>query len=287
MENPRADGLLLIDKPAGMTSHDVVAGARRALRVRRIGHTGTLDPFATGLLVLLVGRATRLARYVDSDPKVYNATIRFGAETDTDDITGTVVAEATPPTLLDLRRAIPGLTGKLQQLPPAYSAKQIGGVRSYAAARRGETLQLKPAEVTVESWEVASFDGRDLEATITCSSGTYIRALARDLGRAVSSAAHLAALRRERSGRFAVGEAIPMEQLGGILGRLRPMSDAVAHLPRVELSEEEARQVANGRAVPAAGEPGGLAALTLGAELVAIAELTADCWQPRLVLNAA
>ncbi|OYV73471.1 MAG: tRNA pseudouridine(55) synthase TruB, partial [Gemmatimonadetes bacterium 21-71-4] len=207
MAAPSADGLLLVDKPAGMTSHDVVAAARRGYGQPRIGHAGTLDPFATGLLVLLLGRGTRLIPYLDAEPKVYDATIRFGAETDTDDVTGAVVREAPLPAPAAVDAALAAMVGDLVQRPPAYSAKQVGGVRAYAAARRGRPLALPPVAVRVHAWTVRARRGADLDVTVTCGGGTYVRALARDLGAAAGSAAHLTALRRVRAGIFDVADA--------------------------------------------------------------------------------
>src|SRR5689334_20117539 len=175
------EGVLLVDKPPGMTSHDVVAIARRVLGTRRIGHTGTLDPFATGLLVLLVGRATRLARFVDDEPKVYDASIEFGTETTTDDLTGDVTRVAPPPCDGAVDAAIAALTGEILQQPPDYSAKKIGGQRAYAAARAGKPLALQPVPVTVHEWKVLHRSPTSLDATIRCGGGTYVRALARDL----------------------------------------------------------------------------------------------------------
>lgn len=206
-----ADGLLLVDKPAGITSHDVVQIARRAYGERSIGHLGTLDPFATGLLVLLLGRCTRLATFVANEPKEYHAVIRFGAETDSDDVTGAVTAQRDLPREAAIRSAIAVLTGSISQVPPAYSAKQVGGQRAYAAARRGVTLALEPARVTVHGWAVERLDRSELSARITCSGGTYIRSLARDLGRIAGSAAHLHQLRRLRSGDFRVEDAAPLD----------------------------------------------------------------------------
>lgn len=202
-----------MDKPAGITSHDVVQRARQIYGERSIGHLGTLDPFATGLLVLLFGRATRLASFLDIEPKVYDATVAFGAETDTDDATGTVTRSAKPPREADIRASIAALTGAISQVPPAYSAKSIDGVRAYDAARQGVSLELAPVTVTVHQWEVRSIDHGSLRASITCSGGTYIRALARDLGRATSSAAHLSALRRTNIGEFDVGDAYSIDEL--------------------------------------------------------------------------
>jgi len=206
-------GLLLIDKPAGMTSHDVVQRVRRVYGERSIGHLGTLDPFATGLLILLMGRATRLATFIDTEPKVYEAMIKFGEETDTDDATGTVIRTAEIPSERAIRESIPRLTGVISQVPPAYSAKSVDGTRAYDAARRGEPLQLPAVDVTVHSWEASSYSDGCMAAVITCSGGTYVRALARDLGRLTSSAAHLASLRRTRAGSFDVGEASTLDNL--------------------------------------------------------------------------
>ena len=206
-------GLLLIDKPAGMTSHDVVQRVRRVYGERSIGHLGTLDPFATGLLILLLGRATRLATFIDAEPKVYEAMIRFGEETDTDDATGTVVRSAESPSEAEIRESVSRLTGTISQVPPAYSAKSVDGTRAYDAARRGEPLQLSAVDVTVHSWETKSYRDGCMSAVITCSGGTYIRALARDLGRMTSSAAHLASLRRTRAGNFDVADASTLDGL--------------------------------------------------------------------------
>lgn len=196
-----------------MTSHDVVQHVRRIFGERSIGHLGTLDPFATGLLVLLVGRATRLATFIDTEPKVYEAAIQFGTETDTDDATGTVIRHAGTPSEPAVRAAVETLTGTISQVPPAYSAKSVDGTRAYDAARRGEPLQLVAVDVTVHEWKLESLTDNRLAAVITCSSGTYIRALARDLGRLTSSAAHLASLRRTRVGQFDVRDAATLEML--------------------------------------------------------------------------
>lgn len=208
-----AAGLLLVDKPAGVTSHDVVVAVRRAYHQRSIGHLGTLDPFATGLLVLLLGKATRLATFIKTEPKTYEATIRFGAETDTDDLTGETTREAPAPPLEAIVSAIRSLTGSISQVPPAYSAKSVDGTRAYAAARRGSAIALEPVNVRVDEWKLGGYDGRDLRATIVCGTGTYVRALARDLGRAAGSAAHLAELRRISAGPFDVSDATTLRSL--------------------------------------------------------------------------
>ncbi len=217
------EGLLLVDKPGGMTSHDVVQHVRRIYGERSIGHLGTLDPFATGLLVLLIGRATRLATFLDIEPKVYEATIEFGTETDTDDLTGTVIRTADLPREADVRSALKKLTGKISQVPPAYSAKSVEGTRAYDAARRGEPLELPAVDVTVHGWEIRELKEDTLSAVITCSGGTYIRALARDLGRLASSGAHVSSLRRTRVGEFDVRDAATLEVLGDGPARVRPL----------------------------------------------------------------
>jgi tRNA pseudouridine55 synthase len=211
--NARPEGLLLVDKPAGITSHDVVLLVRRIYGERSIGHLGTLDPFATGLLLLLIGHATRLATFMVTEPKVYETTIRFGAETDTDDCTGAVVKTAGAPGDDAIRAAIPALTGDIMQVPPAYSAKSVDGTRAYDAAREGAPLDLPASRVNVSEWRIVEHRGNDLDVVITCGTGTYIRGLARDLGRATGSAAHLASLRRTRVGPFDVSEAATIEKL--------------------------------------------------------------------------
>jgi tRNA pseudouridine55 synthase len=278
------DGLLLVDKPAGMTSHDAVALARRALGTRRIGHTGTLDPFATGLLVLLAGRATRLARWASGDPKVYEATIRFGTGTDTDDATGVATASAPVPDLAAIEAAIPRLTGTIAQRPPAFSAKQVAGVRAYDAARSGEPLELAATQVEVHGWEILGWESPELRVRITCGGGTYIRALGRDLGQLSGSAAHLVALRRLRSGAFDVADATP----AGFLERdtpVRPLRDAVPALPAIVLDGDAAARVRHGNPVAApGGEAGPVALVDDAAELLAIAEREGERWCPRTVL---
>ena len=285
--SPSTEGLVLVDKPAGMTSHDVVAIARRALGERRIGHAGTLDPFATGLLVLLVGRMTRLLPYLDGEPKGYEARIQFGAETDTDDATGRMVREAPLPIRADVDRAITALTGPIDQEPPAYSAKQVGGQRAYDAARRGTPVKLPATRVTVHSWQVRERTNDMLDVAITCSGGTYVRALARDLGRQAGSAAHLATLRRTRSGPFQVAEACALDALrDGRCAALPPMR-ALSSLAVEQLDPLAAERVTRGNPVDAT-VPGDRAALIgPNGELVAVAERDGTRWQPRTVLRDA
>jgi tRNA pseudouridine55 synthase len=206
-----------------MTSHDVVQQVRRVYGQRSIGHLGTLDPFATGLLVLLLGRATRLATFLDTEPKVYEATIRFGSETDTDDSTGTVIRTDNLPEPASLESGIAALTGKISQVPPAYSAKSVDGTRAYDAARRGTPLTLAAVDVTVYGWDVKAATPESVSATITCSGGTYIRALARDLGRLCHSAAHLESLRRTRVGSFDLVDATTLTGLAEGPARVRSL----------------------------------------------------------------
>ena len=288
MAGARSEGLLLVDKPAGMTSHDAVNRARRALGERRIGHAGTLDPFATGLLVLLVGKATRLLPYVEGEPKVYEATIRFGAETDTDDLTGSESAHANVPSPEQVERAIALLTGELEQVPPAYSAKQVDGRRAYAAARRGETMVLAPVAVRVHEWKLRQWRGEELDVVVTCAGGTYVRALARDLGRLAGSAAHLSALRRARSGTLTVAEATPASEPEASM--LRPALDAMPSLARVTIEADDVERVARGLPVSigdAAIEARRCALLDRAGALVAIAERSGGWWQPKVVLREA
>ena len=285
MRSPSSDGLLLVDKPAGMTSHDAVAVARRVLGERRIGHTGTLDPFATGLLVLLVGTATRLAPYLEGEPKVYEATIRFGAETDTDDVTGKMTHRADPPSSAAIEQGIVALTGLLYQRPPAYSAKKVAGRRAYVLARRGEPQDLPSVAVTVHGWQMRATRGDELDVTISCSGGTYVRSLARDLGRIAGSAAHLIALRRVRSGPFDVSAATPIVTLRGRPLALHSPLEAIT-LPVEQLSAAGVAEVVHGRAVPARAGGNRAALVDEHRSIVAIATRSGDEWQPKVVLRA-
>ena len=287
------DGVLLVDKPAGVTSHDVVLAARRATGEKRIGHTGTLDPFATGLLVLLVGRATRLLPHVESDPKVYDAEIAFGSETDTEDLNGAVTRGAAAPAKAVVLAAMADLTGDLMQMPSSYSAKRVGGRRAYAIARRGGDPGLTAVPVHVHGWETREWNGNEgavegFAVRITCGGGTYVRALARDLGRATGSAAHVTALRRVRSGAFDVHDAIELRNLGAGTAAVLPSLAAVAHLPPVLLTDGEVASIARGICVPAS-EHSGHAALIAASTgtLVAVAEWRAGQWQPRVVMRRA
>jgi len=286
MRGETTDGLLLVDKPAGMTSHDVVLAARRAFAESRIGHAGTLDPFATGLLVLLLGRATRLLPYLDGVPKEYEATIALGRETETDDLHGAVVAEAPPPSDAAIADAIAQLTGSLEQVPPAYSAKRVAGRRAYDAARAGVALALAPVRVDVFEWAEVVREGDILRATISCGGGTYIRSLARDLGRLTGSAAHLVALRRIRSGPFRVADAVDVETLRGGQARLRPALDALPSIPHVRVAAEDAERLLRGIAVARTDDAAHAALVDeRSGALIAFAEGVGATWQPRVVMH--
>ena len=265
---PSMDGAIIIDKPAGMTSHDVVAGVRKILGKRRVGHTGTLDPFATGVLVILLGRATRLAQFLSGAEKEYEAVIRFGYATDTGDITGQRIDEASDAKARSeqslrkdkIESAMESFRGEIEQLPPMYSAKRVAGRKLYEHARRGEEIERQTIRVTVQVFE--PLDGEllkpndggsfDLGVRVVCSAGTYVRVLAEDLGKRMKVAAHLAALRRTRAGQFGIGNAVTLDELANLaasesLARiLISPNDAVSHLPLVELDREQTRQIERG-----------------------------------------
>lgn len=275
-----------MDKPAGITSHDVVARVRRALRIRSVGHTGTLDPFATGLVIVVVGRATRLARFVDSLPKRYRATARLGVRTDTEDGTGQEITRVEPaqwPGREAVDAAMASLTGEIEQVPPAWSAKRVDGRRSYDLARQGRAVALRPVRVAVHRLEVLRYDPPELEFLAEVGSGTYIRSLARDLGETLGVGAHLRALRREAIGTFQVADAVPADELRPEMPLMSP-SALLGHLPGVEVDAAEAEGISHGRLVrrPAAE---GLARLERAGELLAVAEGRDQGWQPLVVLE--
>ena len=286
MRDGATDGLLLVDKPAGLTSHTAVERVRRVLGTRRIGHAGTLDPFATGLLALLVGRATRLLPFLDAEPKVYRATIRFGLRTTTDDLTGEPLQESQPPDRAAVDRAIASLTGHLLQRPPAFSAKKVGGKPAYKSARRGAPLVLEPVGVTVHEWRVLEWRDNDLDVEIDCSGGTYVRALARDLGEATGSAAHLAALRRLRSGRYHVDDARSLDRIEAGDFSIIPPAEAVAHLDRQEVDDLGARRIAHGQEVGAETR-GSLVAILHATNLLAIGVRDGEVVRPKVVMSDA
>lgn len=276
--------LLLVDKPAGLTSHDVVAIVRRALGTEKAGHAGTLDPFATGLLVILGGKGTRLIPYVPGEPKEYVATIRFGIETDTDDATGQVVRTSPPPSPSAVDAVLPVLTGEITQVPPAYSAKHVAGRRAYALARRGDSPVITPTAVRVHGWQVLERTDDELRVHISCGGGTYIRALARDLGRLSGSAAHLAELRRTSAGPFDVSAADTLDQVRAGAARPRRLRDALGAIAEQTVDDGDKRRVAHGMCV-AATVSGDVVALTdeEGA-LLAVASRQGSDWHPDVVV---
>jgi tRNA pseudouridine55 synthase len=286
------DGVLPVDKPEGPTSHDAVAIARRALRTRRIGHTGTLDPFASGLLLLCLGPATRVAEYLSALPKSYLATIRLGEATRTDDLTGEVVQRSDAWRSLDetrVREALAGQTGRIAQLPPAFSAKKVAGERMYAAARRGEEVQRTPVEVTVHAIELLRFEPPELDVSVDCGSGTYIRAIARDVGEALGVGGHLTRLRRTRVGEHRVENALSLDLLEDperVRAALLSPAAALSHLPQLRVDPGQARVLAHGGWIPApVGTPEGrpIALLDERRTLLAVAERRGDRIQPRKV----
>jgi tRNA pseudouridine55 synthase len=282
-------GVLPVDKPAGPSSHDVVGAARRALGLRRIGHTGTLDPFATGLLLLCLGPATRLAEYLTGMDKEYEATARLGVTTDTLDHTGEVTAELAELPALEagrVRRAFEEQVGRRLQTPPVYSAKKIDGRRAYELARAGEAVVPDPVEVVIHEIEVTAREGAQVRFRMRCSSGTYVRAVARDAGEALGVGAHLTSLRRTAVGGFRVEGALEMaalEDRAAVESALVTPLSAMAHLPVRELTEEERRRVGHGQRLSAEGQEAGLLALVAGDELVAVAESDGRTVRPRKV----
>lgn len=256
------NGILIIDKPAGITSHDVVSRVRRILKTKRVGHTGTLDPFATGVMVILVGQATRLAQFLDKDEKEYEAVVRFGFETDTGDNTGKPTTENPKPQAVkmsDMENVLPHFRGEIEQTPPMYSAKKIDGKKLYELARKGETVERKVVGVTISELEMLpprpaaydeSVDERETHSIrVVCSAGTYIRTLAEDIGRKIGTGAHLAELRRTRAGKFSIDQSLTLEQLDGMedpSSALIDMEAAVSHLPSLVLTDERIAKTKNG-----------------------------------------
>jgi tRNA pseudouridine55 synthase len=254
-------GLVIVDKPGGMTSHDVVARIRRLAGTRRVGHAGTLDPMATGVLVVGVEKATRLLGYLTLTEKQYDATIRLGQSTSTDDAEGEITGGAPAAYISDqaLAEAVTGLTGEIQQVPPAVSAIKVDGQRAYRLTRAGAAPELKPRPVTVYEFTVtavrpaADGDLLDVDATVRCSSGTYIRALARDLGRQLGTGGHLTRLRRTRVGGYGLDTSRTLEQLAERFEVMPLAQAASAAFPRRDLSADEARRLTHGgRLAPAA-----------------------------------
>ncbi|MDL4771491.1 MULTISPECIES: tRNA pseudouridine(55) synthase TruB [Thermomonosporaceae] len=272
-------GLVIVDKPADWTSHDVVGKLRRLAGTRRVGHAGTLDPMATGVLVIGVDKATRLLGHLALTEKGYDATIRLGLTTNTDDAEGEVIATASAAAVTDaaLHAGIAALTGPIQQVPPQVSAIKVNGERAYKMARKGEEVELKARPVTVREFTVTDVrrDGEviDVDASIACTSGTYIRALARDLGAGLGCGGHLTRLRRTRVGPYDLGLARTIEQLAGNL-EIVPIAEAVgAAFPRRDVSEDDARKIAHGGRLAAAGQgPGPVGVFAPDGTLLALVE---------------
>ena len=272
------DGVLVIDKPRDLTSHDVVAVARRALGERRIGHTGTLDPLATGVLPLACGRATRLVRFLTASDKEYEATIRFGLTTDSYDVTGEETSRSgLSPEREAVERALVELTGSYLQTPPAFSAKKVAGRRAYAMARADEVVTLTPVPVTVTRAELELLDGNIGRVRVVCSAGFYVRAFAHSLGELVGTGACLEALRRTRSGDFTLHASIGLDRLldrGGLAGvaAVLPLARLMPHVPAVTVTSEGRDRVSHGQEIE-----GGMTScewvrlLDNGGDLIAIA----------------
>jgi tRNA pseudouridine55 synthase len=311
------DGALIIDKPGGITSHDVVARVRKIVGERRVGHTGTLDPFATGVLLLLIGRATRLAQFLSGAEKEYEALIRLGYSTNTGDVTGKPVETEAHPKAQRAQRlrkenieiSMASLRGEIHQVPPMYSAKKLGGRKLYDYARRGEQLKRQPICVTIHEFEPVTRDGAwlqtnedgsiDVRARVVCSAGTYIRTLAEDLGKTLGLGAHLVELRRMRAGLFSVEEAITLEELAELaasesLARvLISPNDALSHLPSIELPEDQARRILKGIDLridldEAAWSDGDSVRMTSRGELIAVGKFNAavGVLHPAVVLGS-
>jgi tRNA pseudouridine55 synthase len=286
------DGVLVCDKPAGLTSHDVVARVRRLAGQRRVGHGGTLDPPATGVLVMALGRATRLLPFLPTEPKRYLAEVAFGAETDTLDAAGTVTATAAADGVDTerLRAAMAGFLGPQEQVPPMVSAIKVAGERLYAKARRGEEVERAPRPIVIHHLELLGLtQGERPVATIAvvCSGGTYVRSLAADLGRSLGTLAHLASLRRTAVGRFAEADAQTLEELaepGRLEAAVLDPAAAMASTATRALTPAEASALANGRALDPTGHGDPVAALGPDGRLVAVIQDSAGRARPKVVL---
>jgi len=286
-------GLLVVDKPVGPTSHDIVDQVRAKGGVRKVGHSGTLDPAASGVLVLCLGRATRLSEYLTASDKSYEALIRFGLETDTYDADGKTVSQSgRSPSRAEVEAALAAYRGTFDQIPPAYSAVKRGGTKAYELARAGQSPELAPRQVTVSTLALVDYQPPDLRLSIRCSSGTYIRSLAYDLGRDVGTGAHLAGLRRTAVGAFDLGMAVSPDELeaalahGGLNKLVRSPAEALAGWPVVQLDGERLAKVRHGQKLPAESAEGMAMGLDASGQLVALLEAAADgtAWLPKKVL---
>ena len=288
------DGLVVVDKPAGWTSHDVVARLRKIYGLRRVGHAGTLDPDATGVLLVGLGRATRLLRFLTETGKVYRGEVAFGVATDTLDAAGTETARCPMPALsaADLEAVRPRFLGSIAQVPPMVSAIKVGGQRLHERARQGEVVERAPRTVRIDRIELEAFTPGEFpraQLLVECGSGTYIRSLAADLGEAVGGSAHLAWLRRLRVGPFPVEEARTLEEIAESPGKvLLPLVEAVRHLPRVDVDGETARAVAHGAVFPVTAlggdDPGPFAVVGPDGRLLALYQKGRAAARPLVVL---
>ncbi len=287
-------GILNVNKAAGWTSHDVVARVRRLTGQRRVGHAGTLDPFATGVLLVCLGQATRVSEYLMDAPKLYRAIIRFGAATDTYDITGTATIEGSRiPSREEIEGLLPRFTGRIEQTPPAYSALKLDGQPAYRRARKGEKVELAPRQVEVYSIDIRSWRPPDLEVDILCGRGIYIRSLAHDLGQAAGSAAHLAALERRAVGSFTIQDAVSVTDLQaeiaahGLQDLLYPLDEALLQYPALVVAGQDVSRILNGQPVVAEPPTEGALARVYGpdGEFVALArgDAEAGLWRPHKV----
>ena len=281
-------GILLVDKPLGMTSHDVVNRVRRQLGTKRVGHAGTLDPLATGVLVIAVGPATRFLQYLPLEPKEYVARVAFGRSTTTFDAEGETLDQTEVPDDLDGRiaEALPAFLGLIEQVPPMYSAVKVGGQPLYKAARRGETVERASRRVHIATFETVAKEESERTMRIVCSGGTYVRTLAHDLGAAIGVPAHLSGLRRTAVGRFREGDAVPLEGISP--ADLRPLGESLDPMPRRVLDADEVRAVRDGRAVRRDDAPIAPFAALIDAQgrVVSVARVEGDVLKPECVIPA-
>jgi tRNA pseudouridine55 synthase len=287
-------GVLVIDKPVGMTSHDVVQIVRKGTDIRRAGHTGTLDPRASGVLVVLIGPAVRLSEYISASDKRYQATIRLGSSTDTYDAEGVVTQTNVSVSISEeeFEEALLSFVGEIEQVPPPYSAVKVKGRKAYEMSRKGEEVDLQPRIINVYSLELLEWAPPEAVVDVYCSSGTYVRSLAHDLGQKLGCGAHLVGLRRTKSGRFTLRDAVPLRRLreaftaGEWYRYLIPAAEALADWPMVELDSEQVELIRHGHRVPADADSEGWArGVSQQGDLVALLEHLADSdeWQPRKV----
>lgn len=287
-------GVLVIDKPIGLTSHDVVQIIRRGTGIRRAGHTGTLDPRASGVLVVLIGPAVRLSEYVSASDKRYQATIRLGSSTDTYDAEGIVTSESPANHITEEKfdEILQTYVGEIEQVPPPYSAVKVKGKKAYEMARKGEQVELEPRKIQVYSLDVLEWDPPEVVIDAYCSSGTYVRSLANDLGESLGTGAYLIGLRRTKSGRFTLREAVPLRRLkeafqaGDWYKFLIPAADALGDWPAIELDADQVDLVRHGHRIPAEPDSEGWSrAISQQGDLVALLEYNSESneWQPRKV----